>query len=337
MIAASLAVACLVASGGFLFLVFVAGFLGRRSSDGEFSWGRYVVWLVVALIGAALLVAARTTWVFLTVAGVLLLWVLLRAAADAQATTIREKVGFLQLYLALLIVEYAALLRAGALAGVRASASFSYVIDDTLAHLVLPVLSLIIGLGGPERASPGAFVGSVAGSVASHLLLDVALGTFALAAFVYAHFAEHATPKLGVSLLPGPTPSTLVFASLWAIAWIGGRTPALIAEHAAIVLTPYFVSEGLWVVNRLGSRLRTRRAWAALLAALALLFPPFCGALATLGWTFHLVRLRARVFVLRSQLRLGRRRCSCCSRSAMPRFFGVSRRASVSGRTPAPW
>jgi hypothetical protein len=292
MIGVVLALTCLVAPAVFFGLVFAAGFVGRRlSSDGEFSWGRYVAWLVVALMGAVLLVASRTTWVFVVVALLLVLWVLLRAAADAQATTTREKIGFLQLYAALLLVEYSAMLRTGVLSGTRASAWFSYVLEDHLAHLVLPVFSPAMG---PAWAHPSALVNSVALSLADHLLLDVALATFGLSAFVYAHFAEHATPKIGLSLLPGPTPVAIVFAVLWGVAKADGDTSfGLVATHVAIFLTPYFVAEGLWVVQRLAARLKTRAAWTTLLAALSLLYPALGATLATLGWAFHLVRLRA--------------------------------------------
>lgn len=292
MIGITLALTCLVAQATFFAMVFAAGFVGRKlASDGEFSWGRYASWLVVAVFGAVLLVASRTTWVFLSVAVLLVLWVLMRAAADAQATTLREKVGFLQLYAALVLVQYSAFLRLGVLSGTRASPWFSLVLEDHLAHLVLPVFS-------PEAvvtwAHPSRLVNLVASSLASHLLLAVALSTFGLAAFVYTHFAEHATPKIGLSLLPAPTVGALLFAALWCLAKMGGETSlGLVARHAAIFFTPYLVAEGLWVVHRLLVRLKTRAAFTSVLALLSLLSPTLAFALAAIGWVFHLVRLRA--------------------------------------------
>jgi len=292
MIGVPLALTCLVAQATFFALVFAAGFVGRKlASDGEFSWGRYASWLAVALAGAVLLVASRTTWVFLSVAVLLVLWVLMRAAADAQATTLREKVGFLQLYAALILVQYSAFLRLGVLSGTRASPWFSFVLEDHLAHLVLPLLS---PNGALTWAHPSALVSSVAASLASHLLLAVALSTFGLAAFVYAHFAEHATPKIGLSLLPAPTSGAISFAALSCLAAVAGDTSlGLVARHAAIFLTPYLVAEGLWVIHRLLVRLKTRAVWTSLLAALSPLSPVLVGTLAAIGWVFHLVRLRA--------------------------------------------
>ncbi|HEX7669451.1 MAG TPA: hypothetical protein VF395_07710, partial [Polyangiaceae bacterium] len=292
MIGIPLALTCFVAQATFFGLVFAAGFVGRKlASDGEFSWGRYASWLVVAVVGAVLLVASRTTWVFLCVSVLLVLWVLMRAAADAQATTLREKVGFLQLYAALILVQYSALVRLGVLSGTRASPWFSLVLEDHLAHLVLPLFSPELAV---TWAHPSRLVHSVATSFASHLLLAVALSTFGLAAFVYAHFAEHATPKIGLSLLPAPTVGAVSFAALSCLSRAGGETSfGLVARCAAIFLTPYLVAEGLWVVHRLLVRLKTRAAWTSLLALLSPLSPALVGALAAVGWVFHLVRLRA--------------------------------------------
>jgi hypothetical protein len=292
----ALAVYALLAPAGFLALLAAASLVGTRLTGGEFSWGRYGAWLAVALVGAVLLLAATTTWMFLIVAFLLVAWVLLRAAADAQATTLREKIGFLQLYAGLSLVEYGALHRSGALNGTHASPSFAFVLHDYLGHLALPVLSVLVGHAPvPPWAEPGSMVGGVAATLAGHWVLAAALSTFGVAAYAYAYFAEHATPNVGLSLLPVPTVMVMAFAGLWVASSVlpEGALPGSAARLAAIFLTPFFVAEGLWVLGRLARRLRTRGAWAALLAAVSLVVPGLVAALAVLGWGFYLVRLRA--------------------------------------------
>jgi hypothetical protein len=296
MIPAVLALYCVVAPAAFLALVFGAGFVGRKLGGGEFSWGRYGAWLVGALVFAVLCLAATTTWMFLVVSFLLVTWVLLRAAFDAQSTTLREKVGFLQLYAGLSLVEYGAMSRAGALTGTRAARGFTFALHDYLGHLVLPIPSAVIGGASlPTWAMPGTLAGHVADSLAANWLLAVALATFGTAAYAYAYFAEHATPKVGLSLLPAPTVVTLAFAAIWVV---GRGVPkdgplGLAVALAQIFLVPFFVAEGLWVLYRLAAALRTRSLWVGLVASASVVLPSVLVVLAVLGWAFHLVRLRA--------------------------------------------
>ncbi|HVU04826.1 MAG TPA: hypothetical protein VHE30_23910 [Polyangiaceae bacterium] len=277
----------------FFALVFVAGFVGRRFAEDEFSWPKYAAFVVVALGLAVLLVAAKTTWVFLVVAGVLVLWVLIRGALDAQVTSIRERFGFLQLYAALLVVEYSALVRTGALAGTRATAAFSLALDDALSELVLP-LSLAARGARPSMGAE-ALVGSAVDALSANLLSVVALATFALSAFVYTHFAEHATPKVGLSLFPSPVVAAVLWPALLVLSRVlpGDGLPGIVATTAAVFLRPYFVAEGLWVVHRFAARLRIRGALVLGLAALAAVSAGLCQGIALLGLGFHVVRLRA--------------------------------------------
>jgi hypothetical protein len=296
MIPAVLALYCVAAPAAFLTLVFLAGLVGRKLGGGEFSWGRYGAWLGGALVFAVLCLAATTTWMFLVVSFLLVTWVLLRAAFDAQATTLREKIGFLQLYAGLSLVEYGAMSRAGALVGTRAAKGFAFAVHDYVGHLVLPIPSFVIGGASlPPWAKPGALAGHVADSLATHWLLAVALATFGTAAYAYAYFAEHATPKVGLSLLPAPTAVTLAFAAIWVV---GRGVPkdgvlGFGLSLAQSFLAPFFVAEGLWVLYRLAAALRTRSLWVGLVAAASVVLPAVLGVLAGLGWAFHLVRLRA--------------------------------------------
>lgn len=296
MIAAVLALYCVAAPSAFLALVWGAGFVGRKLGGGEFSWGRYAAWLVGALALGVLCLAATTTWMFLIVSFLLVTWVLLRAAFDAQSTTLREKIGFLQLYAGLCLVEYGAMNRAGTLTGTRAARGFAFAIHDYVGHLVLPVPSSILGGAKlPEWAVPGALVGYIADSLSREWLFAVALATFGTAAYAYAYFAEHATPKVGLSLMPSPTVVTISFAAIWVVGrGVPSETPlGLVLALAEIFLAPFFVAEGLWVLYRLAARLRTRPLLVGLLAGAAVVLPFLVAFLAVLGWAFHLVRLRA--------------------------------------------
>ena len=140
-------------------------------------------------------------------------------------------------------------------------------------------------------------VGRVAELLASHWLLAAALSTFGVAAFVYAYFAEHATPEVGLALLPAPTVVAVLFAVIWFVALILPTTTVvgLSASLAAIFLTPFFVAEGVWVVHRLAGRLRTRTVWASLLAASAVILPGLAARSSRrlAGRFSHLVKIRA--------------------------------------------
>jgi hypothetical protein len=186
--------------------------------------------------------------------------------------------------------------RAGALAGTRAARGFAFAIHDYLGHLVLPLTSTVVGGANlPLWATPGALVGHVADTLCREWLLAVALATFGTAAYAYAYFAEHATPKVGLSLLPAPTGVTLAFSAIWVVGrGVSRETPlGLAVALAEIFLTPFFVAEGLWVLYRLAARLRTRPLLVGLLAGAAVILPSLLAVLSVLGWAFHLVRLRA--------------------------------------------
>jgi len=296
MIPVVLALYCLVAPLIFLGVIACAGFVGARLSTGEFSWWRYWAWLAGAFVGAILMLAAKTMLVFLIVAVVLVTWVLLRAAADAQSITLRERIGFMQLYAGLCLVEYGAMRRTGMLDGVHASTPFSFVLHDYLGQLTLPVTAAVsVSRPGAAWAVPGDVVGHVAQALSASWLLTVALATFATAALIYAYFAEHATPEVGLALLPARTLVSIVFAALWGVVLVSPANSVVgyAAALAGIFLAPFFVAEGVWVLHRRAVRLRTRTLWATLVAAFAVVVPSLAAVLAVLGLVFHLVRLRS--------------------------------------------
>lgn len=283
------------AFGAFLGLVALAAAVGRRAEHSDdFSWGRYLAF-IAAVAGLLLAVAfAPAPWMAMVALVLLLITSLVRAAFDAQSKTLAEKAGFLQLYAALLLAQVLLLRRAGALEGTRASSWLSFEIHDHIGHVLLPLPSLAaFGAAVPAFAAPSGIAAGLSNAVGSHALYVVALSTFALAAFAYAHFAEHATPNVGLSLLPAPSAVTSLFVLAWALGHVVPRPLHDAFAYARLFLAPYFVAEGLWVVHRVLGRLRTRTAWTALFAAAALVLPALASGLAALGVLFHLVRLRA--------------------------------------------
>jgi hypothetical protein len=293
MIPVLLSLYMLVATLTALGVVYLTGLLGARLTQGDFSWVRYVAWLVGSAFGAVLMLAATTFAVFLTVAIALVLWVLLRAAADAQSTTLREKLGFVQLYAGLSLVEYGAMQHAGMLERTRASSAFTFVLHDYVGQLALP-LSGLVARERSARAAADA-VGTIADALASHWLLAVALTTFAVSAYVYTYFAEHATPLVGVELLPVPAVVSAIFSVAWLVAAVFPTT-SMVGSWAALLavfFTPFYLAEGIWVVYRFARGVRTRAFWTAVLACASLVSAFLAGLLTVVGLAFHLVRLRA--------------------------------------------
>jgi hypothetical protein len=290
-----LAAYCVFAMGGFLGLVAAAAAIGRRAEHtDEFSWVRYAAFVACAAGLEAAIALAPAPWMVALAFALLAAVALVRAAFDAQTKTFAEKAGFLQLYAALLVAQVLLLHRAGGLSGARASAWLSFEIHDHLGHLLLPLPQLArFGAELPGFAEPSSVAFAIGSAFAGHVLLVLALSTFALSAFAYAHFAEHATPNVGLSLLPAPSVATVLFVTVAVLSRVLAAPLRALPQHAELFLAPYFVAEGLWVVHRMARRLRTRGAWTALLAATALVVPGVAFGLAALGVVFHLVRLRA--------------------------------------------
>jgi hypothetical protein len=289
-----LAVHGLVAAAVFLALVWTSTLVGRRLQNDHFSWLRYGAFLVVAAALAAFSLWTPEPWAQGAALALLVVLVSCRGAADAQSKTLAEKAGFLQLYAGFYFAVESLLRRGGALVGTQASPPLAFQIHDALGHLVLPLPLLASGSAAlPPWAEPGHVVGVVGAALSSRVVLVLALTTFALAAFAYAHFAEHATLNVGLSLLPAPTMVTVAFAAAWLVEQVTGGFRHAVAENIRLFLAPYFIAEGLWVFHRMLGALRTRGAWTALMAAGAVVLPGFASALAVTGIVFHLVRLRA--------------------------------------------
>jgi hypothetical protein len=286
---------CFGGLGAFLALVAAAAAVARRAEHtDEFSWTRYAAFVGCAIGLEAAIFFAPSPWIAVLAVAALAAVALVRAAFDAQSKAFAEKAGFLQLYAALLVAQVLLLHRAGGLSGRSASAWLSFELNDHLGHLLLPLPEVArFGAELPAFAEPSAAVAALGSALAGHVLLVLALSTFALAAFAYAHFAEHATPNVGLSLLPAPSIVTVSFVTVAALSRLLPPSAQALPEYAEVFLAPYFVAEGLWVVHRMARRLRTRGAWTALLAAAALVVPKVAFALAGLGVVFHLVQLRA--------------------------------------------
>jgi hypothetical protein len=289
MIAPLLAVYCLLATFAFVAAVFVSARVGRLLANVDFSWLSHGVYAVLFL-GLAILLSRTGSAPAFAAAGVgLCLLVLARAAADAQVTGLREKLGFVQLYAGLCFVEAALLARSHALSGTRAAPWLAFEIGDVLGHMVLPLASL-----GPAGGAAADVVSWVQGSLSGHFVHAAALATFAAAAYAYAHFAEQATPNVGLALAPAPDAVAVAFAAVAVLAAaLGASLPGVVAHFAHAALAPFFVAEGLWAVHRAASHLRLRLAIVVVLAGTAVVAPWVHAALAWGGWAFHLANLRA--------------------------------------------
>ena len=109
--------------------------------------------------------------------------------------------------------------------------------------------------------------------------------------------AEHATPEVGLALLPAPTVVAVLFAVLWGVAFVEPSTTVaglLGVARGHLSHAPFFVAEGVWVVHRLAGRFANAdRVGGTARRVGGVILPGLAALLATLGWTFHLVRMRA--------------------------------------------
>ncbi len=289
------AFACLVAT-----LVTAGMLAGARRLVDEYisaedaSMPRYAGWLAVLLAGLAALTFFESGWIFLFLGGGLTFWLFLGAAIEVRGSEGRQRLGFIQLYVGLLLVTYAYLHGKGLVEGMVASSVFTFALHQTSAELGLPALAAVLGESTTVLAGSEGRVSDLVDAFSGNIGPLIALTSFGFAHYCFAYLADRTTPNFGTQLLPGAMVASLVFAGVSAGVWIGFSQPLLADAFRFVffVMLPFFVAEGLASVGWLARSLRTSNLLLLLLAALGLFVTPVLVALAALGWIAQVGRVR---------------------------------------------